>query len=133
MLCFSVQANEAYLHHYPHRKNGERKLGLKFPLNSNHFVISKGNRVRLQCSASISQFYWKSAEITLLQEKPKFASVMTSGEDPVSPNEKPEDSKYKMHFLANYRFCIQSYFNATQVISILQVTIFNDNPNYKKV
>ena len=87
------QANEAYLHHYPHRKNGERKLGLKFPLNSNHFVISKGNRVRLQCSASISQFYWKSAEITLLQEKPKFASVMTSGEDSVSP-EKPEDSKY---------------------------------------
>ena len=56
-------------------------------------MISKGNRVRLQCSASISQFYWKSAEITLLQEKPKFASVMTSGEDPISP-EKPEDSKY---------------------------------------
>lgn len=83
-------ANEAYLHHYPHRKNGERKLGLKFPLNANHFVISKGNRVRLQCSASISQFYWKSAEITLLQEKPKFASVMTSGDDSVSP-EKPED------------------------------------------
>ena len=87
------------MHHYPHRKNGERKLGLKFPLNSNHFVISKGNRVRLQCSASISQFYWKSAEITLLQEKPKFASVMTSGEDPVSPNEKPEDSKYQMYLM----------------------------------
>ena len=65
-------------------------------------MISKGNRVRLQCSASISQFYWKSAEITLLQEKPKFASVMTSGEDPVSPNEKPEDSEYRMHFRANY-------------------------------
>ena len=59
-------------------------------------MISKGNRVRLQCSASISQFYWKSAEITLLQEKPKFASVMTSGEDPVSP-EKPEDSKYHIY------------------------------------
>ena len=56
-------------------------------------MISKGNRVRLQCSASISQFYWKSAEITLLQEKPKFASVMTSGDDSVSP-EKPEDGKY---------------------------------------
>ena len=68
-------------------------MGLKFALDPKHFVISKGNRVRLQCSASISQFYWKSAEITLLQEKPKFASVMTSGEDPVSP-EKPEDSKY---------------------------------------
>ena len=121
------QANEAYLHHYPHRKNGERKLGLKFPLNSNHFVISKGNRVRLQCSASISQFYWKSAEITLLQEKPKFASVMTSGEDPVSPNEKPEDSKCKMHFEL-----ISCYSNAIQVISIFASNAFNDNPNYKK-
>ena len=39
-----------------------------------------GNRVRLKCLASISDFYWKSAEITLLQEKPKFASVMTNGE-----------------------------------------------------
>ena len=27
------------------------------------------------------RFYWKSAEVTLLQEKPKFASVMTSGDD----------------------------------------------------
>ena len=47
-------------------------------------MISNGNRVRLKCLASISQFYWKSAEITLLQEKPKFASVMTSGEEVVN-------------------------------------------------
>ena len=111
------------MHHYPHRKNGERKLGLKFPLNSNHFVISKGNRVRLQCSASISQFYWKSAEITLLQEKPKFASVMTSGEDPVSPNEKPEDSKYKMHFLANYYSLHFELFQCNSSNLFLQVTL----------
>lgn len=38
--------------------------------------------VRLKCSSSISDFYWKSAEITLLQEKPKFASVMKSGDLP---------------------------------------------------
>ena len=78
------QANEAYLRLYPHSTNGVRKLGLQFPLSSNHFVISNGNRVRLKCLASISQFYWKSAEITLLQEKPKFASVMTSGEEVVN-------------------------------------------------
>ena len=43
-------------------------------------LIGSGNRVRLKCLASISDFYWKSAEITLLQEKPKFASVMTGSE-----------------------------------------------------
>lgn len=50
------------------------------------------NRVRLKCSSSIADFYWKSAEITLLQEKPKFASVMKTGaaagekEDPAGDN-----------------------------------------------
>ena len=84
-LSFPFQANEAYLRFYPQNgKNGVRKLGLSFPLSSNHFVISNGNRVQLKCLASISEFYWKSAKITLLQEKPKFASVMTSGEEAVS-------------------------------------------------
>ncbi len=57
-----------------------QRLGLSFPVTSNHFV-NKNNRVRLKCSASIARFYWKSAEVTLLQERPKFASVMTSGDD----------------------------------------------------
>ena len=68
-------------------------------------MISKGNRVRLQCSASISQFYWKSAEITLLQEKPKFASVMTSGDDSVSP-EKPEDGKYFYNLVIRHEYLV---------------------------
>ncbi len=49
-------------------------------MTSNHFVGGDSNkqntRVRLKCLASISDFYWKTAEITLLQERPKFASVM---------------------------------------------------------
>jgi len=73
-------ANEAYLRLFPTARDGSQKLGLSFPLSFNHFVMPHGNRVRLKCLASISDFYWKSAEITLLQEKPKFASVMTNGE-----------------------------------------------------
>jgi len=90
-------ANEAYLRLFPPSPDGSRKLGLSFPLSFNHFVmrngqghtrgqshngglVGSGNRVRLKCLASISDFYWKSAEITLLQEKPKFASVMTGSE-----------------------------------------------------
>ena len=75
-----MQANEAYLRLFPPSADGNQKLGLSFPLSFNHFVMPHGNRVRLKCLASISDFYWKSAEITLLQEKPKFASVMTNGE-----------------------------------------------------
>lgn len=79
-------ANDAYLRRYTGTKQVPEKLGLSFPVTSNHFV--KNNRVRLKCLASISQFYWKSGEITLLQEKPKFASVMTSGDDvPVEKSE----------------------------------------------
>lgn len=37
--------------------------------------------MQLKCLASIARFYWKSAEVTLVQEKPKFASVMASGDD----------------------------------------------------
>ena len=75
-----MQANEAYLRLFPPSADGNQKLGLSFPLSFTHFVMPHGNRVRLKCLASISDFYWKSAEITLLQEKPKFASVMTNGE-----------------------------------------------------
>jgi hypothetical protein len=31
--------------------------------------------------SSISNFYWKSTEIILLQERPKFASVMKNGQE----------------------------------------------------
>ena len=74
------QANDVYLRRYSSTKNNPPKLGLSFPLTSNHFV-NNNNRVQLKCLASIANFYWKSAEVTLLQEKPKFASVMTSGDD----------------------------------------------------
>jgi len=73
-------ANDVYLRRYSSTKNNPPKLGLSFPLTSNHFV-NNNNRVQLKCLASIANFYWKSAEVTLLQEKPKFASVMTSGDD----------------------------------------------------
>ena len=74
------QANDVYLRRYSSTKSSPPKLGLSFPLTSNHFV-NNNNRVELKCLASIARFYWKSAEVTLLQEKPKFASVMTSGDD----------------------------------------------------
>ena len=74
------QANDVYLRRYSSTKTSPPKLGLSFPLTSNHFV-NNNNRVQLKCLASIARFYWKSAEVTLLQEKPKFASVMTSGDD----------------------------------------------------
>ena len=74
------QANDAYLKRLP-TTSGIQRLGLSFPVTNNHFVNK--NRVRLKCLASISNFYWKSAEISLLQEKPKFASVMKNGEGPV--------------------------------------------------
>ena len=120
------QANEAYLRLYPHSKHGVSKLGLSFPLSSNHFVISNGNRVRLKCLASVSQFYWKSAEITLLQEKPKFASVMTSGEEAV--NSVAEIAgKYDIHIFLNRAYIIEclytyqvlptSYFSDTHIFS----------------
>jgi len=73
-------ANDVYLRRYSSTKTSPPKLGLSFPLTSNHFV-NNNNRVQLKCLASIARFYWKSAEVTLLQEKPKFASVMTSGDD----------------------------------------------------
>ena len=85
LLCSVRQANEAYLRLFPPSDDGVQKLGLSFPLSFNHFVMPHGNRVRLKCLASISDFYWKSAEITLLQEKPKFASVMTNGEVAAAP------------------------------------------------
>ena len=43
--------------------------------------MGNNNRVRLKCLASISNFYWKSTEIILLQERPKFASVMKNGQE----------------------------------------------------
>ena len=61
-------------------RDGSTRLGLSFPVTEQHFVAGNRNRVRLKCSASIDDFYWKSAEITLLQERPKFASVMKNGE-----------------------------------------------------
>jgi len=60
-----------------------RQLDLSFPLTTNHFV-GNNNRVRLKCLASISNFHWKSSEITLLQERPKFASVMTNGQEDIT-------------------------------------------------
>ena len=80
MSLILLQANDVYLRRYSSTKTSPSKLGLSFPLTSNHFV-NNNNRVQLKCSASIARFYWKSAEVTLLQEKPKFASVMTSGDD----------------------------------------------------
>lgn len=88
-------------------------------------MISKGNRVRLQCSASISQFYWKSAEITLLQEKPKFASVMTSGDDSVSP-EKPEDGKYFYNLVICHEYLVM------YIVKLNEYRVHTSNSRTKK-
>lgn len=77
----SFQANPAYVRELERLRDGSTRLGLSFPVASQHFVAENRNpRVRLKCSASIDNFYWESAEITLLQERPKFASVMKNGE-----------------------------------------------------
>lgn len=96
--CFP-QANDAYLRFYAISPDGSQRLGLSFPLNSNHFMISNGNRVRLKCLASISDLYWKSAEITLLQEKPKFASVVgTNGGGVSESNNRVEEDEIQDQF-----------------------------------
>ena len=73
-------ASRVYLRNLSTTPTGKQRLGLSFPVSSHHFEADR-NKVRLKCLASISNFYWKSVEITLLQEKPKFASVMKNGED----------------------------------------------------
>lgn len=73
-------ASRMYLRNSSTTATGKQRLHLSFPVSSHHFDAEK-NKVRLKCLASISNFYWKSVEITLLQEKPKFASVMKNGED----------------------------------------------------
>lgn len=70
-------ANEAYTRSIPVR-DGVQALELIFPVTSNHFEKNK-NLVTLKCLASISNFYWMSDEVQLLQEKPKYASVMENG------------------------------------------------------
>ncbi len=72
-----------YLRNVSTTPGGKQRLQLSFPVNAHHFEAEK-NKVRLKCLASISNFYWKSVEMTLLQERPKFASVMKNGEDATS-------------------------------------------------
>lgn len=77
------QASSDYLHvlaPQPASSDGSdprliQRLELSFPVNGNHFSKGK-NVVKLKCLASIADVYWKSSEISILQEKPKFASVM---------------------------------------------------------
>ena len=45
-----------------------QSLELSFPVTTSHF---HNNKVRLKCLATIAGLYWKTADVTLIQEHPK--------------------------------------------------------------
>ena len=99
-VSFFNQAHDAYLH----LNETTRQLDLSFPLTTNHFV-GNNNRVRLKCLASISNFYWKSTEIILLQERPKFASVMKNGQEESVAEKSGKASLEILLTMPELRFC----------------------------
>ena len=58
-------------------KKASQSLSIAFPVSTSHFI---GNQIKLKCSASIANVYWKSSEIILKQDKPKSALVIRNGD-----------------------------------------------------
>jgi len=70
----------------PHSIHGKnlaedlQSLELSFPVTTSHF---HNNKVRLKCLATIAGLYWKTADVTLIQEHPKL--LQTKDGPPDSP------------------------------------------------